>query len=662
MSLDISESAQIEPGIDTSPERSNLEALLGETFAAVRQRAFAYCLAILKDPTLAEDAVQSAFVEIHRRIRGGDARFFADAPWDTVKRNLRWAALKQRREAGQSDRWFTPLDGDPGAPAKGYAEVEGRLVADHILAQLPNSMREVLRLRAMDQAPDAVSAAQLGITIDAFRCRYKRAVTAARAAARGLGIEGTAGVLVTAVRRRWTGLRARWLRGANRGAATAARFADVADNLVRSSSINALGAIAVAVISGATTSLAAPALPAAERTTGAGIADGTWHPVGAADRYASGSQAQQRRAGAGAGLIAPALPGLPELPAPGASRSAASETPEDTTFFTATPASQPGYTSWIMALGWGKGCRCAVLFQSRDGGGSWAAAEGPPANSGGDQRVTLPPSYPIDPRIFISGPAGSPSYSTRRFGEPFMPLPVPSGSIAVSPLYDRGDDRIFIAGQAAVWTYNLDTRTLQPVVVEGAVSRIIGIASPAQPGGPQLFVIADNTSLNAAVAGAQSQPGLFECDTAQACTYLSTPPLAAAASVAVSPGFSTDRTLEVAWIDRVAISHDGGHSFALVTTPVQNEPLVSSFLSTSRQGPPLSWAVFQVGNTDRLLRLGVSGSAWQQVLGDGGSSDEPLLGAVASGERVIALLAGGGLLCSADGGTGWASRCPAGSD
>src|SRR5260221_4772421 len=99
------------------PDRkvSELEALLTRTYQAHQQEAVTYCASILGNRELADDAVQTAFATLLRRIRTGDAAFFAASPWEAVKRNLRWAALKQRRERSV-EQWFPVVD--PEQPSK----------------------------------------------------------------------------------------------------------------------------------------------------------------------------------------------------------------------------------------------------------------------------------------------------------------------------------------------------------------------------------------------------------------------------------------------------------------------------------------------------------------------------------------------------------------
>jgi DNA-directed RNA polymerase specialized sigma24 family protein len=624
-----------------------LEVLLGDVFAAFHEDAIAYCRRLLGSTDLVEDAIQNAFTELLRRIRAGDAAFFEASPWDAVKRNLRWAALKLRREVGVGEKWFSPLDDARHPVDEHWAAIEGQVMVGGILDRLPSHMRQVLRLRVLEDEPDAISAAVLGISLDAFRCRYKRALGAARSAAQRLGIESAAAVLViprVALARR--------LRSAGAHlSAGAARIGSAVDAGLRLLTMQAVEVVGVATIA----LVAAAATPATHLTPSAGdrsLAGATTIPVeagrAAAPVSAPADRASEARVAApeSTGTTIPIV-GL-HATVPGV--QASQETPSDSHLYTATPA--PSKSNWIVALGWGQSCSCTVVFQSADRGATWTAAPGPALDSGTGAQVSLPPSYPDDPRIFVSGPAqlNTPSYVADRFGDPFLPLAVPNGSIAVAPTFDRGDDRIFVAGQSAIWTYQVATHLLQPVLTDQPITQVYAAASPGT-GAPLLFLVGATTS----VATGTSTTTLFACATPTACTTVSTLPLPVANGLAISPTYAADHTIAVSWLNGLALSTDGGRSFAVAGLPTGFHSAATPFLMNAPAGGIEVWATAQVAGHTAILHSPLGASAWQTALAR--TADPSVLSATETGQRVVAVLAAGGVTCSDDNGVTWARGC-----
>ena len=362
-------------------------------------------------------------------------------------------------------------------------------------------------------------------------------------------------------------------------------------------------------------------------------------------------------------LVAPILasePGVPAVAVPGS--GARSETAEDTSFYSVSRSPSPNHPGWIVALGWGRTCNCPVLFQSQDSGANWTPAPGPPQQSGSQATISLPPTYPDDSRIFVSAPAAltAPTYFAPRFGAPFALLPVPNGSVALSPGFDQGDDRVFVAGQSAVWSYSPTSGLLQPLVFAGAVSQVFAIASPSQGGGADLFVLASGTAPAAAAVQSASvnQLSLYQCAGTPHCAYVSTPPMPMGNSLSVSPSFATDHALEVGWVNQIAVSRDGGRSFSTVNAPDGVDSLTPTFIGGTPGNVATVWAVAHRSAVPSLVRFDVGSSSWRTVLDATRAGGRAPLEATAAGQRVIALLSGGGLSCTADGGASWAPRCP----
>jgi RNA polymerase sigma factor (sigma-70 family) len=137
------------------------------------------------DLALAEDAVHDGFIQVLQRLRCGDEDLLAAHPAHVVQRNARWAASRLMARDRSVDGKARLLD-DPSqsADADPWALLEMRLQLQEILSPLPVAQREVLAMRYVHRLPDAVSAARLGMSVKAFRCRLDRALLAARRVAR----------------------------------------------------------------------------------------------------------------------------------------------------------------------------------------------------------------------------------------------------------------------------------------------------------------------------------------------------------------------------------------------------------------------------------------------------------------------------------------------
>jgi hypothetical protein len=340
-----------------------------------------------------------------------------------------------------------------------------------------------------------------------------------------------------------------------------------------------------------------------------------------------------------------------------AKTSPADETPEDAHLYGAAPAPSPSKSNWIVALGWGLRCSCTVVFQSRDGGATWAAAPGPALDNGTAALISLPPEYPTDSRIFVSGSAlrGTPSFVASAFGAPFLPLAVPSGSIALAPTFDRGDDRLFIAGASTVWSYGMSSRVLQPLLTDQPIAQVYAIAAPSS-GTPLVFIAAATTGLGTPAGLGSHATVLLACRTAvTACETVSTVPLPMAWDLSLSPRFATDQTVMVRWATGFALSRNGGRNFDLVGVPssAQASPLA---VVTALPGQDIMlWTTVDDGGRRSLIRSGTAGN-WATALP--GGNDATPGGLTAAGSRIIAIMDQGGIRCSDDGGKTWLQRCP----
>jgi DNA-directed RNA polymerase specialized sigma24 family protein len=624
------------------------EDLLAATFARYRERAVAYCTAILRDPVLAEDAVQSAVVDLLRRIQAGDADFFREDPWKSLKRSLRWAASKQRRGQGAQSRGIAGMESTPPVVEDPCALAEARLMADTILREVPGGMREVLHMRLLDDQSDAVSASRMGISIDAFRCRYKRAIGAARSAARTLGVESAGAAVVVRLRRRALQLRhgseILVRRFADQTAACTALFGSQASTIVATmAAMTAVGAPAVAA--GLASVSPAPALPRVQ-TSGAPVAR-----VEPGNNGASVPHVQEHHATA-------AAPAIPVLALP-ARMTAEQETPEDTQFQSVTASRDDPRT--MVAYGQGQSCSCAVLFETRDGGASWRAASGPsPLGWGGVVKVVLPPSYPRDPRLFLTGVRGqSVSLMAPRLGDPFRPVAAPPGEVILRQSFGPVDSRVYVWAGGLLWTADLAGGAARPVTFGAPISGIDAVAAVPSGARFDLLVVAEVPYVQPGTLefGVAGRPGLFTCNGVDPCSLVSTPSAAGVYAISVSPRFSTDHTIVLAAAQSIWISRDAGRSFEQRT--LSSDRIVHDITvvtDDTASGPAVLATGYRPNAQLLALELmALDGSGWRELTPPMGAID----GVDAGGHVVVAEATGLGLVCTVDGGTHWGRRCPA---
>src|SRR6266567_1423533 len=131
-------------------------------------------------------------------------------------------------------------------------------------------------------------------------------------------------------------------------------------------------------------------------------------------------------------------------------------------------------------------------MRSPDGGATWAATDGPPADV---TQLVLPTRYPDDPRIF----AGVSPYDATRnpyvsagFGIPFQPLPnVPPGTIALSAYFDNGDPRLFSSALGGIWSWTVGSKDVahQEIAVptNPAIYNTFSALATPPPGGPAVL-------------------------------------------------------------------------------------------------------------------------------------------------------------------------------
>jgi len=349
--------------------------------------------------------------------------------------------------------------------------------------------------------------------------------------------------------------------------------------------------------------------------------------------------------------------GATALPLPA---SATSETPEDTVIYTATPSPNYENDHTILAIGRGKSCACPVLLRSLDGGATWTASSGVPQ---GDE-IVLPPAYPRDPRIFIGYQYESPGINdwwAPSFDQPFQPLLGPAGALALPAGFDSGDQRVIVSAANGVWSENLTTGLVEPLLVETPPSSSTAVATPL--GATGVLAMTDSAAVATGAPPTATTPTgltLWACPLSQPCQAQGEVPMTLANGMVTSPAFATDHTLAVFGPASVMASTDGGRSFTPMSVPAATSSILMVALGFGDQATASTWLVVEHGSTFSLDFATTVHGGWHDV-------SDGLAQITSAGGRVIPLaphsalfLSGnGGLLCTSNDGETWAPRCSA---
>jgi RNA polymerase sigma-70 factor (ECF subfamily) len=147
------------------------EDALGELYDRFSRPAYGLALRILRDQTLAQDAVQEAFLAVWRTAPSFDARRGKVAPWLLTLVHRRAVDLVRREDRRRADS----LDAAPepgGDPADEAAWVrERRRTVQAALAQLSPDQREALELAYYGGYTQSELADRLGVPLGTIKSR-----------------------------------------------------------------------------------------------------------------------------------------------------------------------------------------------------------------------------------------------------------------------------------------------------------------------------------------------------------------------------------------------------------------------------------------------------------------------------------------------------------
>lgn len=603
------------------------------------------CRRILGGQGDAEAIAQEAFVRAWTSLdRFTGARPFW--PWvATIARRL-CIDHRRRRDREAMHLHVAALVGDAwvAAPDESIETDEEGRSALLALQRLNPSERRVITLRDVNGMSYDEMAQFEGVTVESIRGSLKRA----RASLRRAYAKVAAGApAVLAGRRLQVRTRltdgARWTSRQLAAGAPLGAVSELAAVVVMTAAVSlTAGAQAPDATHGMRSAIGAVYAPPASESTapedvsasGASTTQVRHSPTVAAGRTSDGADQP------------PMLGGI--LPSDGAA------SPEDAVFtqFVASPSYASDGT--VIAVGRvGSGCPygpCAVLFRSDDRGATWHRLAGAGFTGG---NVLLPPSFPVDGRIFVASPTallvsgdGGASFS--------MAAPV-GGPAAMSPRFS--EDHKILIGQAPGWEYRDDLSAMSPsgLVIASTSLSTTPVFSPSYATDGLVFIGGTGSALSA------NESAVFRCVRGvcgeQQANLVG---VVGAPTVAVSPSIARSGTV-VAWRgDAFYRSSDRGHSFVPVTLPVRGFVQGASFDEAGRLFVALR--MLASGETTGAVISSVDGGRTWEVLGESTALARGAESVTALPDgRILAGLSApdGGLACSSDGGLSWEARCSA---
>lgn len=661
--------AQPRPGAD--PEA------LARFYRHYRERLYALCLRLLRDPSLAEDAVQDTFLRAYSHLESFEPgrRFW---PWVASIAERRCLDMMRRMKAAPTDDPAATADARPLAtledvPAEAAIAAEQRRVLGQALARLPARQRRALMLTALEGWSYADTAEAEGITIPALKGVIWRARQSLRRACEG-GLLGLALLPIRSFRR-----------GAHRAAertqhlSMTPSWAHALASAALSNATAAVVALAMAVsATGGAAEEAARSLRSADFVA-AGIVGGAVRPAARVDPYA-GPPEPRRSSWAPHRLLTP-TEGVTQ--------------PEHAYVTTVAVAPDAGDEGMMFAAGLPAGSCMAtcppVLFGSHDGGATWErlgvqgfrgeqrlllpAGFGPPwgrhlyaSGSLGLQRGEFVPTLEDEEWVFrnahfevVAPPADLPDGLTPTMADGVRDRAGVRGAAAVSPAFEK--DHTVLVGGTTLLRYNAKTRLFTPV--SGFAG--LGPFSPAfapDYARSRLVLVGGRRPVRTLLShatGGSAVGTVYRCERGfneSFCDPVELPGAGEATPrIRFDPAFARTGRVYAVTPRGLYASSDRGRSFALVSTPWGEGAIVREavagdggllFAAVEDTAPPITRTGLYVSRYD--------GAGWERIddemFRDGATSV-----AVAGKVVLVGLLRG--IACSTDGGVTWARRCPA---
>lgn len=331
------------------------------------------------------------------------------------------------------------------------------------------------------------------------------------------------------------------------------------------------------------------------------------------------------------------------------------ETPENTSIWTMSEASGDSGQQTAFAVGLCRGAlgNCRVLFGTNDGGATWTRLG---SRSFLGDMVVAAPGYPADPRVFSLGWEGL--QVSRDKGENFETA-VPTlwnRSLAVSS-NDHGDDTQVLVGGWSLIEYWPDQNLVRPsslMTVRPSTSGYTGVAfSPQYPRHPVILFARQPTYFER--QGSQGFSHFVNRCEGLVCEEL-VPPLIGEPWWRLSPNFADDGQAFEFTSEGIAFYSDKTKSFQRL--PLKVWHIWDLAVDWRKDGPPHLFVAVSNSSAGGFYRSLDGGATWERraVPGLGG-----LKNIVSFGEGHLIVSADGrGVACSSDYGESWAKRCTTG--
>lgn len=496
------------------------------------------CMRQLGDRSDAEDAAQETF---RRALQQREGMIGDPLPWlIAVARNVCIDELRRRRtgrnalERSAAEGNGVHAEGD-GSSANPERVVVGRMFVRELLDRLTPAERRVVAGSLIEGQSGGELAASLGVTASTARVLLARA----RGKLRRYLEDGQG--LVTGVC--FAGWRtAHWVRQRvlSRPWALQSHAALLLPALVVTAMVSAGGAPAAAGGAAAGDSVDHYVATAHRVDVSSDTVTGRNSTPSTAVQFAPGGQPQGRGAApaseAGAGSPLDLI-----LPAPDPDQVWVTD-------FAPSPNYRTDHTIFMVGTG---SCSpsCSQLFRSTDGGATWTYV---PTHDLQSPQLLIPPSSYGNGRFYAAG--GNLLQVTTDNGSHFRNDAPLLGSVTVAPAW--------LGAQVVMSDVDLS------LIDSSQVPHVVATFGPAQSAaGPALLFPSASGFTALQLVQNYLVPGpdtLLSCTTA-GCATLATVPLSGKVQLIASPNFDTDHTL-FAVGGGVAVSHDGGATFALVST------------------------------------------------------------------------------------------------
>ena len=597
------------------------------------------------DRALAEDVAQEALLRALDKLDTFD-RSRPLWPWlKVIASNL---AVDAGRKRSREVEW-DPGDTE-GVTAVEMPACEDGMVLAQVLSNLPDRQRVAVSLRYLQDWESSEAASFLGLSIPAFeqllfRARKRLRLEYSRLARGAFGVFGPPG---------------RWLR--REMARLAGRLPGARRTLETTAQVGP-ATWAQAAAGGLTLLAALPSLPVsapAERPpVAAAVRDGGAHGGRGAGRdHAAGGNVSRGEGGSRTveAALTPAAPAPEEAtendrpnPKDVTDPTHRVRDPEDATIVSVAfaPESPSGKRAFAIgdahcALG-----TCKVLFTSGDGGTSWRRL---PARGLSGHTLIVPPGSDGS-RLFAMAPTGlqvssDGGRSFRMVGPTGVPLL--TGSVAVSPAFDRGDP-IMLIGAQTLLRYDDAAATITPEPSTTLNGPFEPVFSPSYPADPRFLV-----------GGMRVEDGVlkatvFNCRTRAGCSWMNVRGGNAVPKIRPRPDYASS-DVAFAFTPNGLYRSDDVWGFSRIETPWPRDVRLRD-LALLGAGKTMFAAVHAVepGEEEGLYRSDDGGLTWSEVsspvFADGAAT------IAVSGSRLLVSLPGNGLACSSDRGEHWSRRC-----